>query len=84
MNTLKIWTDKTVWYVAESAEDAHRMQVNDSSVDDATAPNGWVEVTGETLTLTDDDGTGTQTRETKTLVEWVGENGPGFLASTEV
>jgi hypothetical protein len=80
MSGLKIWTDRTVWYVAATAEDATEMQKTDLSSDEVTPVDKWSEVISEKMTIRDDDGT----RTTKTLAEWIASNGPGFLASTEV
>lgn len=79
MNELKLWTDGTETYVAESLEQAREMQFK--NIDDNPEPiEAWKERTSpDPLRIhTDDHGYVTQP-----IADWIRKNGPGFLCSTE-
>jgi len=76
---LKLWTDGTETYVAESIEDAMRMQRE--TLGENPEPQDWEErIPLGPLTIHLDDG---QREVTRTAEEWIASNGPGFLCSTE-
>lgn len=82
MNNLSLWFNGADTYVAKSAEHARAQMLElfgPGSEDDVPPLGDWSEDTREVLTI-GDEGEGTQT---KTRAEWIAENGPGFLCSTE-
>ncbi len=79
MNDLKVWADDTDMYVAESIERAMEMQLEMTGSNPCPREK-WHEATWRKLTIDLDDGRG---GVTKTLPEWIAENGPGMLCSSE-
>lgn len=81
MADLKLWHDGTETYVAESAEEARRMQTQLIGDWDATPLEQWKERTApDPLMLHIED----EGPVEKTLAEWIATNGKGFLCSTEL
>lgn len=79
-NELRIWTDGTDTYVATTVEHAMLMQ-RQLLGENPSEADAWGEDTRAIITILDDDAPGGKV--TKTRDEWIADNGPGFLCSTE-
>lgn len=80
---MKLWTNGTDTYVAESAEQARELWMRDSGDPDLDGYHieEWWERTDGTITITLEDGA---SHATKTREEWIAFVGkPGMLCSTE-
>jgi len=78
---LKLWFNGADAYVARDAEHARELMAEQTGerIDDIPSFGEWSKDDHQMLTIGDDD-KGTQT---KSVAEWIRENGPGFLFSTE-
>ena len=77
---LRLWFNGADTYVARDIENARELMLAQiGHIDDVAPTEDWSEETRAELTIGDDD-LGTRT---KTRVEWIAENGEGFLCSTE-
>jgi hypothetical protein len=82
MSTLKIWTDGTEAYVAASIEEAMAMQA--ALLGESPCEVGeWGEDERQVLTIIDDPASSLEKKTTKRREDWIAENGPGFLYSSE-
>lgn len=82
MSDLALFSDGTETYVASSVEEARKMQF-DLCGENPEPETEWSEVSknvDRTLTIHTDDGEGPVS---KTVGQWIKDNGPGFLCSTE-
>jgi hypothetical protein len=77
---LMIWHDGVDWFVATTAEEAEAMRAKHYQSEDAKGLVPWAPWDKPTLKITPDEGS---TWQEKTCTEWIAENGPGFLCSTE-
>lgn len=77
----QMWFDGYDWYIAESADEAQKFQIELTGEDqDRDSSNEFVSVDPDSdLTFVDDDGK----RETRKVSEWLKDHTKGFFASTE-
>jgi len=78
---LRLWFNGADTYIARDAEHARELMavLTGERIDDVPPFGEWSKDDRQVLTICDDD-KGTQT---KGVAEWIRENGPGFLFSTE-
>ncbi len=79
--TTRLFTDDTEAYVAESIACAREMQFQ-AVGENPAEESEWREVRYDPrkfMTMKDEDGTNV----TKTIAQWIADNGPGFLWTTE-
>lgn len=80
MNDLRLFTDGTETYVATSIAEARRLQFENIG-ENPEDESAWREQTEpDPMTIALDDGRGDVTQS---IANWIKENGPGFLSSTE-
>lgn len=78
--SLRLWFNGVDTYIARDVEHARELMLAQvGHVDDVASVDDWSEDTRDVLTIGDDE-LGTRT---KARVEWIAENGAGFLCSTE-
>lgn len=82
---LRIWTDDSDYYIAESPEHAHRLQAATCGEECATPVDAWEEYLGLTtngcLTIREVGPNGDD--QTKPIATWIAERGVGFLCAVE-
>ena len=79
------YKDETEWIVAESPEDASKIQVSNIG-GEASPPDQFKLIPGDSiLTIRSDEGEFSEgeTFSTKTIAEWIAWNGCDVLCSTE-
>jgi len=84
---LGLWFNGADTYVARDAEHARELMAEQTGerIDDVPNVGKWREqaATGERLSLQREGERGGEPIVTKTVAEWIADNGPGFLFSTE-
>jgi hypothetical protein len=80
--TLRLWTNGFDTYVAESPADILAMHKAWSG-EDLDGDEQFIERTDAKITITIADAEPSRERVTKTAAEWIADNGPGLLCSTE-
>lgn len=85
--SLSLWSNGSDTYVARDAAHARELMgrhIGFPYEEDATPTEDWKpRVHVGPLLLAIEHDAAELTRETKTVDEWIAENGPGFLCSTE-
>lgn len=81
---LKVWSDKFVWLIAESAEDARAVycETTGEKLDDYDPKDLEQWPDDKPITIFDSD-TNTGPKTTLLPAEWIARRGRGFLCTTE-
>lgn len=82
---LEAWTNGYDTYIAESAEAAREAMAafTGEKLEDVPELDEWSRRDMRANFTIEFERDHKKERITKTIAEWIGENGPGFLASTE-